>query len=220
MQLQTGLSRYAVVLLLLATASTAHAQLADNCAENSPERSGGIGCGIIGSKLLPESLDGPLFWHIDRFDSLPLARAAAGPAAIALEAAGVAWLMTIESRTAGHHGGVHVAEVGPLPLPDAEGLSMQALSAAFTPGMYSMVHHHTGVEAFYVIEGEQCLQTPERATRMGKGETLAIPAGIPMRVMATGSGVRRALAVIVHDAAQPPTMRMPAESSPQLAACK
>ncbi len=74
--------------------------------------------------------------------------------------------------------------------------------------------------AFYVIEGEQCLQTPGRGVRMRKGETLAIPAGVPMRVMATGSEVRRALAVIVHDADQPPTMRMSEQNSPKLAACE
>ena len=214
------LSRLAAALLSLAAAGPAGAQLAANCAENTPERSGGIGCTVIASKLLPPIADGPLFWHIDRFESLPLARSAAGSAAIALEAGGAAWLMTIEARTGDHHGGVHVAEVGPLQLPRAEKYSMQALSAAFTPGMYSLVHHHSGVEAFYVIEGEQCLQTPERAVRMRKGETLAIPAGVPMRVMATGSGVRRALAVIVHDAAQPPTMRMSEQNSPKLAACQ
>jgi hypothetical protein len=41
-----------------------------------------------------------------------------------------------------------------------------------------------------------------------------------MRVMATGTTIRRALAVIVHDAAQPPTMRMDDASAPPLAPCK
>jgi len=97
---------------------------------------------------------------------------------------------------------------------------MQVNSAAFAPGMYSLVHHHSGVEAFYVLEGEQCLATPTRAFTLRKGDTLAIPAGIPMRLVATGSTVRHGVGVIVHDAAQPATTRMEEGTGPQLVACK
>jgi len=84
---------------------------------------------------------------------------------------------------------------------------MQVNTAAFAPGMYSLVYHHSGVEAFYVLEGEQCLATPTRASTLRKRDTRAIPAGIPMRLVATGSTVRR-VGVIVHDATQPATTRM------------
>ena len=40
--------------------------------------------------------------------------------------------------------------------PRAARYAMQVNSAAFAPGMYTLVHHHSGVEAFYVLEGEQC----------------------------------------------------------------
>jgi quercetin dioxygenase-like cupin family protein len=52
---------------------------------------------------------------------------------------------------------------------------MVAQSAAFMPGMYSLVHHHSGVEAVYVVEGEACFETPTRAAKLHKGETLALP---------------------------------------------
>ena len=55
---------------------------------------------------------------------------------------------------------------------------------------------------------------------MGPGDTAALPAGVMMRVVATGTTIRRALAVLVHDAAQPPTMRMEEGKAPQLALCK
>ena len=171
-------------------------------------------------EALPPKLVEPVFWHIDRFASIDDARKAVTESAVAFEAAGVAWLMTIDATVDDHHGGTHETHVGPLHLPSAERYSMQAFSAAFSPALYSLVHHHSGVEAFYVIEGEQCLETPALATRMRKGETLAIPAGTPMRVRAIGPAVRRALAVIVHDAAQPPTMRMTEGSGPKLATCK
>ena len=81
-------------------------------------------------------------------------------------------------------------------------------SSAFTPGLYSLAHHYSGVEAVSVLEGEACFETPTRAVKLQKGETLAIPADVPMRRVVTGSTLRRLLAIIVHDAALPATMRM------------
>jgi quercetin dioxygenase-like cupin family protein len=196
------------------------AQLMSTCVENSPERKGELGCSIIEDKLLPENLKEPLYWHIDRFDSLELSRAAVEPASVAFEAAGMFWLMTIESRIVDHHGGQHVTTVGPLPLSRADRYAMQAMSAKFTPGMYSLVHHHSGVEAVYVIEGEACFETPSRAAKLGKGETLALPGGTLMRAVVTGSTPRHVLAVILHDASQPATMRMEEGTAAQLVACK
>ena len=98
--------------------------------------------------------------------------------------------MTIESSTSDHHGGRHVTHVGPLPLPRAPRYTMVVQSAVFTPGMYSLVHHHSGVEAVYVVEGEACYETPTRAAKLQKGETLALPGGTPMRAVVTGSTPR------------------------------
>lgn len=201
-------------------ANAAAAQPMSLCVENSPERQGELGCTIIENKLLPDGLKEPLYWHIDSFDSIEVARAAVGPASVALEAAGMFWLLTIETQTVDHHGGRHATKVGPLPLPRADKYSMQVLSAKFTPGMYSLVHHHSGVEAVYVIEGEACYETPTSATTLRKGETLAIPGGTPMRAVVTGSTLRHVLAVIVHDAAQPSTMRMDEGTAPRLVACE
>lgn len=201
-------------------ANMASAQLMSSCTENSPERRGELGCSIVESKLLPADLKQPVFWHIDRFDSLDRARAAVDATSVAFEAAGTAWLMTIEGRYSDHHGGKHVAQVGPLPLPKASRYSMVVQSALFAPGMYSLAHHHSGVEAVYVIEGEACYETPSRGVTLRQGETVALPAGTEMRAVVSGSSRRHVLAVIVHDAAQPATMRMEEGAAPQLATCK
>src|SRR4029453_8550292 len=111
------------------------------------------------------------------------------------KAAGRSWLMTIESKTSDHHGGRHVTEVGPLPLPEATRYSMQVLSSRFKPGTYSLVHHHSGVEAIYVIEGEACYETPTRVFRLSKGDTVFIPAGTFHRAVVTGSTPRYVLGV-------------------------
>ena len=210
----------ALAVLLMLTSNTAAAQLMSTCAADSPERRGGIGCSIIESKPLPDGLTALVFWHIDRFDSLDAARAARGPSSIAFDAAGTSWLMTIESDTSNHHGGRHVTHVGPLPLPKATKYAMVAQSAAFMPGMYSLPHHHSGVEAVYVVEGEACYETPTRAATLQVGETLSLPGDTPMRAVVTGTGRRHVLAVIVHDAGQPATMRMEEGTGPKLVACK
>jgi quercetin dioxygenase-like cupin family protein len=217
---QTASAALAVMLLSALTANTAAAQLMSTCVENSPERRGEIGCTIIETKVLPDSVKGPVFWHIDRFESLERARAAVGPPSIAFEAAGIPWLMTIESESSDHHGGSHVAHVGPLPLPQAAKYAMLVQSAVFAPGMYSLVHHHSGVEAVYVIDGEACYETPTRASKLRKGETLALPGGTSMRAVVTGSTPRHVLAVILYDAARPATMRMEEGTGPPLVACK
>jgi len=220
MKTHSACSGIGVMLLSLLTANMAGAQLAPLCVENSPERRGEVGCSIIENKRLPDGFKEPLFWHIDAFDSPERARATVGPASVAFEADGKSWLMTLESRTSDHHGGRHVAEAGPLPLPRVPKFSMQVMSAALTPGMYSLAHHHSGVEAIYVIKGDACYETPARAFKLREGETLILPTGTPMRAVVIGSTLRYVLSMIVYDAAQPPTMRMDERAGPQLAACK
>ena len=123
MKTHTACAAIATMLLLsLLTANMAAAQLMATCVENSLERRGEIGCSIIEKKPLPEGLKEPVYWHIDRFDSAERARTAIGPASVAFEAAGTAWLMTIESQISDHHGGRHAAQVGPLPLPQARSM--------------------------------------------------------------------------------------------------
>ena len=210
---------FAVMLVAMLTANTAAAQLMSTCVENSPERRGEMGCSVVETKALPDGLKEPVFWHIDRFESVERARKAVGPSSIAFDAAGTSWLMTIESEASYHHGGTHVAHVGPLPLPRADKYAMLVQSAVFTPGMYSLPHHHSGVEAIYVIDGEACYETPTRAAKLQKGETVILPTGVSMRAVVTGSTPRHVLAVIVHDATQPATMRME-EGGPKLVACR
>ena len=208
----------ATIVIPILVAATSSAQLEPSCVANSPERRGEVGCSLVEDKLLPTSLKGPLFWHIDRFDSGAGARAAVGPASVAFKAHGTWWLMTIESEIDDHHGGQHVTRVALPVLPPAPKYSMLVISAYIPAGLTSRIHTHSGVDGFYVVDGEQCLTTPERAYKMQKGGTLVLPAGVTMQLVATGSIPRRALAVVVYDAAQPPTTRM--EHGTPLASCK
>ncbi len=220
MTAQRTILNMATAALALLSAERAAAQLMTTCAPDSPERRGELGCAILASKALPADLKEPVFWQLYRFASLKEAQAAVGAASVAFDAGGVSWLAAIEPRTANYRGGKHVAQVGPLALPKAAHYTLQVQTSAFTPGMYSLAHHHSGVEAVYVIEGEACYETPDRAVKLGKGETLVIPSPIPMRAVVTGPAMRRVLAIILHDAAQPATTREKEGAGPSLVACK
>ena len=173
------------------------------CREDSPERRGEEGCTILASRPLVASRTKPTYWHIDRFDSLSAATKAAGPDGVPAEAHGSVWLMTVEAHTEAHHGGQHVAWIGPLALPAVGGYSMRVQSSLLRPGTTTAAHTHPGPEVFYIVAGEQCLETPERGQRLHAGESYVLPGGVIHRGRATGTGVRRALALNLHDSAHP-----------------
>jgi quercetin dioxygenase-like cupin family protein len=205
--------------LVSSSGQMSHMQLEPSCEADSPERHGEIGCSLVEDKALTVSLKEPLYWHIDTFDTSEKAKAAVLASSVAFDAHGKSWLLSVESLTNDHHGGTHIAQVLLPSLPKAERYSLLAMSAYIPQGMTSRVHHHSGVEAFYTVDGQQCLETENRAYNLPKGEILAVPAGIPMRLVANGSTPRRALAVIVYDSAQPPTVRMDMSFASQLKPC-
>jgi quercetin dioxygenase-like cupin family protein len=208
-----------VMFVLICSAQMAWAQLEPSCVENSPERQGEIGCSLVENKPLPPGLKAPLVWHIDRFSTEAAAKGAVAPTSVAFAAHGVVWLMTIEPTATDHHGGEHVAAAALLALPPADRYAMLAMSAYIPSGLTSRFHHHSGVEGFFVADGQQCLETSDRTYVMNKGDTVVVPSGVAMRLVATGPTPRRALAVIVYDSSQPPTTRMEGEAAPKLLSC-
>lgn len=188
------------------------------CAVDSPERRGEEGCSILAARPLLLSNDKPAYWHIDRFESLDAATRAAGPDGVPAEAHGSVWLMTVEPRTDEHRGGRHVAWVGPLELPAGTGYTMRVQSSLLRPGTTTPVHTHSGAEVFYIVEGEQCLETPEAGLRLTNGESRVLPSGTIHRGRVAGTGVRRALALILHDSTRPASHDL--ADPPALIACR
>jgi quercetin dioxygenase-like cupin family protein len=205
-------------LAWLALCGSAHAQLL-RCVSDSPERRGEPGCTIIGDKRLPAPPQQPVLWHIDEFETQAAAERAAGPTSVAFTAHGSNWLTTVESDTSSHHGGRHRAVVGPLPIQSGRPYSMMVMSAYFMPGNFSGVHTHSGPEAWYVVQGEQCLETTTTTIRAGAGQGSIVPAGETMRMLATGTSPRRSLVLILHDAEHPATTTI-TEDAPPLKSCK
>ena len=187
------------------------------CTVDSPERRGQPGCAIVSDKRLPRPLVTPVLWHIDEFPTLADAQRVETAMSLAIVAHGSAWLYSLDADTANHHGGKHRAVVGPIPVRPNQLYSMMAMSAHFLPGQYSVVHTHPGPEAWWVLEGEQCLQTTRTTIRARAGQGAIVAEGDTMRMVGTGIGPRRALVLILHDVDKPGGFTL--EHAPPLKSC-
>jgi quercetin dioxygenase-like cupin family protein len=164
-----------------------------------------LGCYITAREelgALPR--DSVLYWYIDRFTTKDGARAAKAARGTVVQSLGEIWLFTIGPAGWRSSGGKRVAVVGPLPLIAADAYAAVYMEGVFQPGMQSPVHRHPGVEAWYTLQGEQCLETPNGKIVQRAGNAgVMVPGGVPMILTGAGSGVRRSLVLILQDAARP-----------------
>lgn len=173
------------------------------CMENSPERLGKEGCTILTNRPLAGPLSKTIYWHIDRFNSLEDAMKVAGPNGVATEAHGSFWLLTVEFSAVNCHARQHVVQIGPLMLPPVDQYQMRVLSSTLKPGSTTPIHTHSGPEIFYIVEGRQCIEMQETGQHLGVGQSFIVPGGSVHRGRVIGTKDRRALALILYDAAFP-----------------
>ena len=112
------------------------------------------------------------------------------------------WLSTFGERDGGPAGGDAVTVIGPLHLPPAKTYDVVLSYAVMRPGDRTPVHTHPGPEAWYVLAGEQCLDTAEGITRAAAGAGMAVAPNVPMELNITGTNIRRSLVVVIHDSTQ------------------
>jgi quercetin dioxygenase-like cupin family protein len=211
--------RPTILILVVLGAITAVGQRpAVTCTENSPERRGEEGCTILANRPLLGPLPNSLYWHLDRFDSLGAAKKAAGPNGVADEAHGSFWLMTVEAKTEDHHGGHHVVWIGPLALSTANTHSMRVQSSLLMPGGSTPAHTHPGPEVVYVVDGEQCMETPMAGHRLGPGQSYVVSGDVVHRGRPIGSQARRAFGLNLYDVAHPVSRNL--ADPPVLVSCK
>jgi quercetin dioxygenase-like cupin family protein len=92
-----------------------------------------------------------------------------------------------------------VGRVGPLPIARTGPFQIQLWYVVMPPGTSTGSHLHPGPEAWYVLEGEQCLDTPSGPIRARAGQGAVVGANVPMRLFNPGTGTRRALFIVIHD---------------------
>jgi uncharacterized cupin superfamily protein len=86
-------------------------------------------------------------------------------------------------------------------MPRRQPFTLTAALAVLPPGASSLVHAHAGPEAWYLLTGEQCLETATGLKRAGPGQTLIQRGYTPMQLNVTGKVTRRSLFIVVHDSA-------------------
>src|SRR5262249_16400372 len=135
------------------------------------------GCQLLAKMKVSQFPDAPLFWCLSRFPTRKAAEAAKVQNSLIAEAEGQSWLFSFGSKRATPKSGELVASVGPLQLTSdklakASLYEIVAYFAVMPPGTYTRVHVHPGPEAWYVLDGEQCLETPAGVIKAGTGESM------------------------------------------------
>jgi quercetin dioxygenase-like cupin family protein len=166
--------------------------------EKRPE----FGCFNVGTVKELQFSQAAVYWHLYAFESRKAAEAARSTTGIVVEEDGRVWLSEFGERDTAPRGGEAVAVVGPLELSAAKSYSAVLSYAVMRPGDSSRVHTHAGPEGWYVLAGEQCLETPAGANRAGAGQTMTVPPNVPMELNITGKTLRRAFALVIHDSTQ------------------
>ncbi len=161
-----------------------------------------FGCFNVGTVTGLHFSQASVYWHLRAFPSRKAAEAAKSATGIVVEEEGRAWLSDFGARNDSPRGGESIAVVGPLQLPAANSYAAVLSYAVMRPGDNSRVHTHPGPEGWYVLAGEQCLETPDGANRTRAGGTMTVRSNIPMELSVTGTTLRRAFALVIHDSAQ------------------
>jgi quercetin dioxygenase-like cupin family protein len=153
------------------------------------------------------ALDGEaVYWSLYIYPDLAAAQRDKAAGGVVVQAFNKIWVFSIGSRAAKSTAGELIADVGPIPVEQSVLYDAEFLKSTFSPGMVAPVHLHSGPEAFYAISGATCLETPEGVqVAKGAGNSLVVPGGAPMLLMAVGSEPRKGFALILHDREHAPT---------------
>ena len=145
-----------------------------------------------------------VYWHLRNYESVDAANAAKSRTGVVTVEDGKVWLSEFGAKDAAPKGGTPVAVMGPMKLPPAKIYTAVLSYAVMRPGDSSRIHTHAGPEAWYVITGEQCLETPAGALRLKAGQGGgAVESDIPMMLHVTGTTIRHAFALVIHDESRP-----------------
>jgi quercetin dioxygenase-like cupin family protein len=166
--------------------------------EKRPE----FGCFNVGTVTGLHFSQTSVYWHLRAFPDRATAEAAKRAGGIVVEEAGRTWLSEFGPRNMATAGGEFVALIGPLQLPVATSYTAVLSYAVMRPGDSSRVHTHPGPEGWYVLTGTQCLETPAGTTSAHAGGTMTVAPNVPMELNVTGTTIRRAFALVIHDSAQ------------------
>jgi hypothetical protein len=163
---------------------------------------------------LGELRGGPFYWHLYSYSTSTAAEAARGPRGTVTESFGKHWLFAIEAEDWRPAAGERVAVIGPLSVKQATRYTARYMEAVFPadaqpPRVGQAGHRHSGAEAWYLLTGAQCLETPAGPMVVRAGEGAMVPEGPPMAISGVGPDTRRSVLLVMHPTAEPWVSRAP-----------
>jgi quercetin dioxygenase-like cupin family protein len=161
-----------------------------------------FGCFRIGIAKNLKFSDPTVFWHLQTYPNVAAANAAKSSSGIVVEEDGRVWLSEFGSKDRVSQGGHRVAVIGPLSLVAGKQYDAEIAYSVMAPSDRSRVHTHAGPEAWYVLAGAQCLETPAGTLRGHTGETMIAAPNGPMQLSVISADVARALTLVIHDSRQ------------------
>lgn len=217
-----------VALLCCSTLAVAQERRADGRARNPglpgwcetpiADRQAEPGCYTTAITELGALPRDPLYWHIDTFPDRASAEANRGPRSTVVDGHGKHWLFTIAEQTWRPRAGERAAVIGPLVIEHGVAYTARYLETVISPGFQAGFqegkngHRHPGPEAWFVIAGGQCLETPNGVMIARAGQSMLAPEGWPMAISSLGNDTRRAVVLVLHRSAEPYVM--PVDSKP------
>ena len=163
-----------------------------------------VGCYLTATETLDMLPAGDVFWHLYEYPTAAAAEAAKPPSfGTVAESLGKHWLYVIAGKEWHPAAGKRVAVIGPLRVKAAAQYTARYMEAVFPPGMQTSVHTHSGPEAWYILSGAQCLQTPDSETIARAGQGAVVPMGPPMVLTGVGTEMRRSVVLVLHDTREP-----------------
>ena len=206
--LRAALLLTATIALPAFTVVGARAQLAGTripggCDVPASERNAATGCYLVASATLGKLPSASVFWHLYRYPTRAAAESAKGTNSTVVESLGHIWVYTIAAKEWQPSAGERVDVLGPLQVSLDKPYTARYMEAVFAPGMQTSVHRHSGAEAWYVLAGAQCLETPDGIIVARAGEGAVVPQGPPMALSGVGAETRRSVLLVLHESSEP-----------------
>jgi quercetin dioxygenase-like cupin family protein len=170
------------------------------------QRASDAGCYLLAAVQMDEMPE-PVFWHLYAYPTMAAAEAARSHNGTAVRSLGKFWVFTVAGQGWRPGNGERVSVIGPLQIKPGTRYTARYMESTMPPGVRAVVHTHSGPEAFYVVSGAQCLETPDATKVSRAGESAVIQAGPPMALSGVGSENRTAVLLVLHDSSQPWMMR-------------
>lgn len=143
-----------------------------------------------------------VFWSLFMFSDEAVAQSAKSVGGVIVKEYGQVWLSEFGSTDRAPAGARLMARVGPLHVEPGVNYD-QVFSYVITrPGDRTPVQTHPGPEMWYLLAGQQCVETPDGVARAQPGDAVTLQLDVPMQVVTTGKSDRHAFAVVLHDSSE------------------